>query len=466
MKKEIPVIKNEIYTVNIDALGYEGEGIGRIDDFTIFVKGAIQGEEVQIKILKVNKNFAVGKIMEIIQKSASRAQPICPIYNRCGGCQLQHLKYEAQLEFKKKRVEDCAQRIGKLPIARDGISGVKIHETIGMDTPYRYRNKTQLPISSKNGEVMMGFYAPRSHDIIPMDKCYIQHEAFDNIVKIVKTWAEKFNIPTYDEKTGQGILRHLMVRKSFKTGEVMVVIVVNSKKLPYVLELINSLKTNVIDLKSIIQNVNKNDTNVILGQKCITLFGQDKIVDTIEDFKFDISPLSFFQVNPVQTEILYKKVLEYADLKGDEIVFDAYCGTGTISLFLSQKAKRVYGIEIIEEAIDNAKANAIQNGVVNAEFIVGESETVIPELIHKGISADVVVVDPPRKGCALSLLEAIATMNPKKIIYVSCDPGTLARDLNILKTLGYEALEIQPVDMFPQTAHVESVALISWQKRV
>lgn len=457
MKKEIPVFKNEIYTVNIDGLGYEGEGIGRIDDFTIFVKGAIQGEKVEIKILKVNKNFAVGKIVEITKKSVNRVEPICPIYNRCGGCQLQHLKYEAQLNFKKQRVEDCTQRIGKLKLAKDGLDGIKIHDTIGMDFPYRYRNKAQLPIGSKNGEVTIGFYSPRSHDIIPMDKCYIQQVVFDNIVKIVKTWAEKYCISTYDEKTGQGILRHLMIRKSFKTGEVMVVIVVNSKKLPYADELINILRENISDLKSVIQNINKNDTNVILGKKCTTLFGQDKIVDTIKDFKFDISPLSFFQVNPLQTEILYKKVLDYADLKGNEIVFDAYCGTGTISMFLSQKAKMVYGVEIIKEAIDNAKANAIQNGVVNTEFIVGEAEAVIPELIAKGISADVVVVDPPRKGCALSLLEAITTMKPKKIIYVSCDPGTLARDLSILDKLGYETLEIQPVDMFPQTAHVENI---------
>ncbi len=340
MKKDIPVIKNENYTVNIDALGYEGEGIGKIDDFTIFVKDAIEGEQVQIKILKVNKNFAFGKIIKIIKESENRVNPICPIYNKCGGCQLQHLKYEAQLDFKKKRAEDCIERIGKLKIARDEHSGIDIHETIGMETPYRYRNKTQLPIGSKNGEVMIGFYSPRSHDIIPMQQCYIQQVAFDGIMEMVKTWMKKYKIPIYDEKTGQGILRHLMIRRSFKTDEVMVVIVTNSSELPYADELIHILREKIRDLKSVIQNINTKTTNVILGQKCNTLFGQDKIVDTIEGLKFDISPLSFFQVNPVQTEILYRKVLEYADLKGSEIVFDAYCGTGTISLFLSQKAKR------------------------------------------------------------------------------------------------------------------------------
>jgi 23S rRNA (uracil1939-C5)-methyltransferase len=252
-----------------------------------------------------------------------------------------------------------------------------------------------------------------------------------------------------------------MVRKSFKTKEIMVVIVTNSNELQYSEELIHDLRENISDVKSVILNVNTKATNVILGQKCKTLFGQDTIVDTIEDFKFEISPLSFFQVNPVQTEILYRKVLEYADLKGNEIVFDAYCGAGTISLFLSQKSKKVYGVEIIKEAIDNAKANATKNAVKNTEFIVGQCEVVIPQLISKGIKADIVVVDPPRKGCAQSLLEAIATMNPKKIIYVSCDPGTLARDLRILDNLGYTALEVQPVDMFPETAHVENVALIS-----
>ncbi|WP_026883760.1 23S rRNA (uracil(1939)-C(5))-methyltransferase RlmD [Clostridium akagii] len=460
MKKNVPVLKNETYTINIDAHGYEGEGIGRIEDFTIFVKNAIAGEQVQTQILKVNKNFAFGKIIKIIKKSENRDQPICPIYNKCGGCNLQHLKYRAQLDFKKKRVEDCIERIGKLKIVSLGYDGINIHETIGMENPYRYRNKAQLPISNLGGEAVIGFYSPRSHDIIPMEHCYIQCEAFDDIIKLVKTWINKYNISTYDEKNGQGILRHLMVRKSFRTGEVMVVIVVNSNELPHSDELIHVLTENISDVKSVIQNINKKATNVILGQKCITLFGQDKIVDTIDGYSFDISPLSFFQVNPKQTEILYKKVLEYANLSGNEIVFDAYCGTGTISLFLSQKAKKVYGVEIIKEAIDNAKANAIENKIKNTEFIVGEAEEVIPQLINKGINAEVVVVDPPRKGCAQSLLEAIASMKPNRIVYVSCDPGTLARDLSILDGLGYETIEIQPVDMFPQTSHVENVVKI------
>jgi 23S rRNA (uracil1939-C5)-methyltransferase len=458
MNNNIPVEKNEIYTINIEALGYEGEGIGKIDDFTVFVKGAIDGEVVEAKIIKVNKNFAFGKLISIIKKSPNRVEPICEIYGKCGGCGLQHLSYEKQLNFKKKRVKDCLERIGKLNLNNNDIN---INETIGMENPYRYRNKVQLPVGNKNGEVVVGFYSARSHEIIPMKKCYIQHEVGDEIVALVKTWIKKHNISLYDEENGQGIIRHIMVRKAFKNGDVMVVIIANSNKLPYKEELIKLLQENIAQLKSIVLNINKNRTNVILGDRCETIFGEDNIVDSIGKFKFNISPLSFFQVNPVQTEVLYKKALDYADLRGNEIVFDAYCGAGTISLFLSQKAKRVYGVEIIKEAIEDAKKNAIQNNVQNVEFIVGQSEKVIPELISKGIRADVVVVDPPRKGCEKSLLEAIAKMAPEKIVYVSCDPGTLARDLGILNGLNYKVVEVQPVDMFPETGHVETVVLMS-----
>ncbi|SMC23341.1 23S rRNA (uracil1939-C5)-methyltransferase [Clostridium acidisoli DSM 12555] len=458
MKKNIPVEKNEVYTINIEALGYEGEGIGKIDDFTIFVKGAIDGETVEAKIIKVNKNFAFGKLTNIIKKSPDRVEPICEIYNKCGGCSLQHLSYGKQLQFKKKRVEDCLERIGKLKVNDE--NGIKINETIGMETPYRYRNKVQLPVGNKNGEVVVGFYSARSHEIVSMEKCYIQHEVGDKIVSLIKDWIKDNKISLYDENNGQGIIRHVMVRKAFKTGDVMVVIVANSNKLPHKEELIKLLQENINELKSIVLNVNKKRTNVILGDKCETIFGEDTIVDSIGKFKFNISPLSFFQVNPVQTEKLYEKALEYAALNGDEIVFDAYCGAGTISLFLSQKAKKVYGVEIIKEAIDDAKKNAIENNVKNVEFIVGQSEKVIPELINKGIMADVVVVDPPRKGCEKSLLEEIANMKPQKIVYVSCDPGTLARDLLILTDLEYKVVEVQPVDMFSQTSHVETCSLL------
>lgn len=477
MSKVIPVEKNKEYVLDINGMGYEGEGVGKIEDFTVFVPGALIGENVKVIIVKVNKNFAFGKLTDVIKKSKYRTEAICSIYKRCGGCQLQHFSYGAQLKFKKQRVEDCIKRIGKLKIKelepRDNEGSqnnsnninpsegdIVIHDAIGMDSPYRYRNKVQLPVGEKNGEVKIGFYAQRSHEIIHMDECGIQDEAADKVVKLIKEWIEKYSIKTYNEEEHNGIIRHIMIRKAFKTNEIMVVVVTKTKELPHKDELIDLIFRNINGIKSIIQNVNDKKTNVILGEYSKTLWGSDTISDYIGEFKFNISPLSFFQVNPIQTEILYNKALEYANLTGNEIVFDAYCGTGTISLFLSQKSKRVYGVEIVPEAIENARVNATENNVENVEFIVGQSEKVIPELIAKGVKADVVVVDPPRKGCEKILLESIAKMQPKRIVYVSCDPGTLARDLAILGELGYKTSEIQPVDMFPQTAHIETVALI------
>ncbi|GAA0115062.1 23S rRNA (uracil(1939)-C(5))-methyltransferase RlmD [Clostridium senegalense] len=448
------VEKNKEYIIKIENSGHQGEGVGKIDNFTVFVEGALKDETVKIKLIKINKNYGVGKLIEVLSSSESRTEPVCSTYKRCGGCNLQHSTYEAQLSFKTERVRDVIKRIGKL-------EDVKIHNTIGMENPYNYRNKVQLPVGkNKDGEVVVGFYAPRSHDIINMECCYIQDEVGDKVIKVVKEWIKKFNIETYDEKTNSGIVRHIMIRKGFKTEEVMVVIVTNGNSIPYLEKLVSMLKDDIEGIDSIIQNINNKQTNVILDQKCKTLYGKDTITDFIGEFKFNISPLSFFQVNSIQTEVLYNKALEYADLQGDEIVFDAYCGTGTISLFLSQNAKKVYGVEIIPQAIQNAIKNAEENNVTNTEFIVGEAENEIPKLIEKGIKADVVVVDPPRKGCEESLLHSIAKMAPKKIVYVSCDPATLARDLNILQQLGYKTLEIQPVDMFPQTAHVETVALL------
>lgn len=456
MKGNIPVLKNAEYELNIDNMGYEGEGVGRIDDFTVFVPEALTGEKVKVKILRVAKSYAFGKLIDIIEPSAYRIQPVCAINKRCGGCQLQHLSYEGQLVFKKKRVEDCLKKISKFDI-----KSLIIHDTIGMDNPYRYRNKVQLPIGMENSELRIGFYAKRSHEIIDMQECFIQDEVADKVVKLTKEWINDCNIPVYDEKHHSGILRHLMIRKALRTGEIMIVLVTNGDTLPCSDKFISIMKENISGLKSIVQNINTQRTNVILSDKCITLWGNDTITDYIGSFRFNISPLSFFQVNPVQTEVLYSKVLEYAGLTGNETVFDAYCGTGTISLFLSRSAKKVYGVEIVPQAIENAIQNAEMNGVLNAEFLEGASEKIIPELISKSIEADVVTVDPPRKGCDRSLLEAIADMTPKKIIYVSCDPATLARDLAVLDTMGYKTQEVQPVDMFPQTAHVECVVLIT-----
>ena len=332
-----------------------------------------------------------------------------------------------------------------------------------MDEPWRYRNKVQLPIGMVNGELKIGFFAPRSHEIIDMETCLIQDEVADKVVELTRQWIKKNNIKPYNVDGNYdetGILRHIMIRRGFTTNEVMVVLVTNGIKLPNKEEFVQLMVNNIPGIKSIVQNVNSKPTNVILGQECITLWGEPTISDYIGDFKFNISPLSFFQVNPIQTEVLYGKALEYAQLTGDETVFDAYCGTGTITLFLSQKAKKVYGVEIIPQAIENANINAKENNVNNVEFFVGESEVVIPDLINKGVKADVVVVDPPRKGCDVKLLNAITNIDAERIVYVSCDPSTLARDLAILEENGYKTLEVQPVDMFPQTAHIENVALL------
>ena len=451
------VEKNKEYIFDIISQGYEGEGIAKIDNkYPIFIEGALKGEKVKVRIVKVNKNFAYGKLMEVLEASEERVNPPCAIYKRCGGCKLQHASYKAQLDFKWDRVKDCVSKIGKLDPSI-------VKYPLGMEEPWRYRNKVQLPIGLINGEVKIGFFAPRSHDIIDMESCLIQDEIGDKVVKLTREWIEKFNIRPYNvdgEYDEKGIVRHIMIRRGFTTNEVMVVLVTNGENLPHKEEFVDLMVKNIPGIKSIIQNINSKKTNVILGLESKTLWGEDTISDYIGDFRFNISPLSFFQVNPIQTEVLYGKALEYANLTGNEEVFDAYCGTGTITLFLSQKAKKVYGVEIIPQAIDNAWINAKENKVENVEFFVGESEVVIPDLINKGVKADVVVVDPPRKGCDKKLLDAITNIDAKKIVYVSCDPSTLGRDLKVLEENGYKTLEVQPVDMFPNTAHIENVALL------
>ncbi|WP_288678832.1 23S rRNA (uracil(1939)-C(5))-methyltransferase RlmD [uncultured Clostridium sp.] len=451
------VEKNKEYIFDIISQGYEGEGIAKIDNkYPIFIEGALKGEKVKVRIVKVNKNFAYGKLMEVLEASEERVKPPCAIYKRCGGCKLQHASYKAQLDFKWDRVKDCVSKIGKLDPSI-------VKYPLGMEEPWRYRNKVQLPIGLINGEVKIGFFAPRSHDIIDMESCLIQDEIGDKVVKLTREWIEKFNIRPYNvdgEYDEKGIVRHIMIRRGFTTNEVMVVLVTNGETLPHKEEFVDLMVKNIPGIKSVIQNINSKKTNVILGLESKTLWGEDTISDYIGDFRFNISPLSFFQVNPTQTEVLYGKALEYANLTGNEEVFDAYCGTGTITLFLSQKAKKVYGVEIIPQAIDNAWINAKENKVENVEFFVGESEVVIPDLINKGVKADVVVVDPPRKGCDKKLLDAITNIDAKKIVYVSCDPSTLGRDLKVLEENGYKTLEVQPVDMFPNTAHIENVALL------
>ncbi|MEG0181103.1 MAG: 23S rRNA (uracil(1939)-C(5))-methyltransferase RlmD [Peptostreptococcaceae bacterium] len=446
----VPVEKGLEYTLEIVSTGSEGEGVGKIDNFTVFVPGAIKGETVKVSIIKVTKNYSIGKIEEIITPSENRVEPTCKIYKYCGGCNTQHIGYKAQLEMKRQKVEDAVRRIGK-------IEDIEILPTIGMEDPLRYRNKVILPVGKDSDKVKIGFYAPRSHSIIDMEVCDIQHIIADKVSFIVRKWATDNNIAIYNERAESGNLRNIMVRYGYTTKEAMVVIVTKEKKIKFMDKLVKDITEALPEVVSIIQNVNPKNTNVVLGKQCKTIWGKDTIEDYVGDIKFSISPLSFFQVNPVQTKTLYNKALEFADLKGDEIVFDAYCGAGTISLFLAKKAKKVYGVEIIEEAIENAKENAKINSIENVEFFAGEAENIIPKMIKEGIVPDVVVVDPPRKGCDVKLLDAIAKAAPKKIVYVSCDCSTLARDMKVLTELGYSAEKVQPVDMFPMTSHVETV---------
>lgn len=451
------VEKNKEYILDIINIGYEGEGVAKVDGYPIFIEGAILGEKVKVLIVKAKKSYAYGKILEILESSKDRVEPKCKIYKRCGGCSIQHMDYKKQLDYKFERVKDCISKIG-------GLSSELVRYPLGMDNPERYRNKVQLPVGIVKGELNIGFYAQRSHNIIDLETCLIQDRIADKVARLTKEWIIEYNISAASIDgifNKSGLIRHIMIRKGFTTNEVMVVLVSTKEKVPYINEFINKIKDNIEGIKSIILNVNKEETNVILGQKCITLWGEDTITDYIDKFKFNISPLSFFQVNPTQTEVLYSKALEYAELTGEETVFDAYCGTGTITLFLSQKAKKVYGVEIIEPAIINANENAKINNIKNAEFFVGKSEEVIPSLIEKGIKPEVIVVDPPRKGCDIKLLEAIAKVKPDRVVYVSCDPSTLARDLRILEEKGYKTETVQPVDMFPMTSHVENVVKLT-----
>ena len=444
--------KNEEYIVDIVDIGQGGVGIGKYNGFTVFVDGGLINDKIKVRINKSKKNYAVGDIVEIIEDSPFRVKRKCSDnLKECGGCQIQELDYQKQLDIKTNEVKQVISRIGKL-------DEVVIHNTLGMENPVRYRNKAQFPIQKVNNNPLIGFYKKKSHDIIPTDKCIIQHEINDKIMKIIKTYINAYKVSVYDEKTHTGVLRHLVTKIGFKTNEVMVVLVSNGRKLPYLKELASVLKENVPGFKTLVVNVNREKTNVILGKENIVIYGDGKINDYIGELVFEISPLSFFQVNPVQTEVLYNKALEYADLKENDTVFDIYCGIGTISLFLAQKAKKVYGIEIVEDAIKDAKINANLNNLDNVEFYVGKAEEVVPKMYKEGKTANVVVVDPPRKGCDEKVLDTIVSMKPDRVVYVSCNPSTLARDLAYLDERGYKCLEVQPVDMFPHTMHVESVA--------
>ena len=446
--------KNDLVTLEITDLGSSGEGIGKVDGFTLFVKDALIGDVIQAKIIKLKKNYGYGRLMEIVTPSPARVEARCLKARACGGCQIQPLDYEKQLEYKENKVGGLLERVGKI---RDYV----MEPIIGMEEPWHYRNKAQFPVGKdKDGKIITGFYAGRTHSIVPLDKCFIQHPLNEQIMSIVQRWMEEFNISSYDEVSHKGLVRHIFTRIGKYTGEVMVCLVINGKKIPKEAELIERLK-QIPGIKSICLNVNRENTNVILGKDIQCLWGQPYITDKIGEIFYRISPLSFFQVNPIQTQKLYATALEYAGLTGKETVWDLYCGIGTISLFLAQAAKKVYGVEIVPEAIRDAQENARLNHIENAEFFVGKAEEVLPEQYEKNsVYADVIVVDPPRKGCDEKLLACMVQMAPETIVYVSCDPATLARDLNYLSNHGYKVKKVRCTDMFPHSVHVETVCCL------
>ena len=470
--------KGDVLTVTIEDLSDEGLGIGKADGYALFIKDTVVGDECKVKIMKAKKNYAFAHLEEVIKPSSFRITPLCKNAKACGGCQLQAMSYEAELAFKENKVKNNLIRIGGF--SEDFIESIK--ETIvGMDTPFRYRNKAQYPIGyDRNGNLVAGFYAGRTHDIIPNTDCLLGREINKNILECILSFMSKEKISAYDEKTGKGLLRHVLIREGFTSGEIMVCLIVNAKSLPKEEQLCETLIKEVPAIASICLNVNLKDTNVIMGDETRVLWGKETIEDELDKVKFKISARSFYQINPVQTERLYKKALDYASLSGKESVWDLYCGIGTISLFLARKAGKVYGVEIIPEAIADAKENAKLNGITNAEFFVGKAEEVLPEFYEKQkkeseaeklsdsdkdiqfmIHPDVIVVDPPRKGCDEKCLETMLKMEPERIVYVSCDSATLARDLKILCEEKYELKAWQCYDQFSRTVHVETVVSLS-----
>lgn len=446
-----PVKKNDRITVYIEDLTHDGNGVAKIDGYPLFIQGALPGETMEVHVLKTLKNYGFAKIIEILTKSPDRVDAPCDYFAQCGGCQLQHLSYEGQLKWKQSMVENVMKRLGKID--------APVHPVKGMDEPWHYRNKSQIPFAqSETGEIVAGFYKTKSHSIVNMERCLIQNGEADTVMADLKRELMVLGVRPYDEASHQGMLRHVVVRKGRSTGEVMIVLVTKLKKFPQKDEVIAKIRELVPNVTSIVQNVNGEKTNVIFGNDMFTLWGKDTIEDTIGNVRFEISARSFYQVNPIQTEVLYKQALDYAQLEGNERVIDAYCGIGSISLFLAQKAGHVMGVEIVEQAIEDAKRNAELNGFTNTYFEAGPAEEVIPRWYAEGKGADVLVVDPPRKGCDEALLNTIIEQKPKRVVYVSCNPATLARDLRILEDGGYKTQEVQPVDMFPHTTHCEAVA--------
>ena len=447
--------KNDLASVRIEDMSHDGEGVGKLQGFPLFVKDTVIGDLAEVKILKLKKNYGYARLEKLLEKSPDREEPRCPLARRCGGCQLQAMKYEKQLEFKYRKVVNNLERIG-------GLKGIQVFPVLGMEDPWRYRNKAQIPVGyDRDGKLIYGFYAGRTHVIIRQEDCLLGSEVNGEIMETVTAFMKQYGISAYREESHQGLLRHVLIRRAWATGELMVCLIINGKDLPEKEKLVEKLK-KIPGMKSISLNLNREKTNVILGKEQVNLFGPGYITDKIGEVSYHISPQSFFQVNPLQTKKLYETALEYAGLTGKEQVFDLYCGTGTISLFLAQKAAFVRGVEIVPAAVENARDNAALNGMENTEFYVGKAEEVLPRLYREeNVRADVIVVDPPRKGCEESLLETMVKMEPSRIVYVSCDSATLARDLKYLSANGYTVEKVQPVDMFPMTVGVECVCRLS-----
>lgn len=447
--------KNDSVTVSVTDMGQDGEGIGKAEGYTLFIKDAVVGDKVRAKVIKAKKNYGYARLMEVLEPSPDRVEPRCSCARQCGGCQIQALSYQRQLQFKEEKVRNVLERIG-------GFEKISLQPIIGMENPYRYRNKAQFPIGTdREGRPIAGFYAGRTHTIIPQEDCVLGVRENKAILEVILGFMEEFSIPAYREEEGSGLVRHVLIRYGFATKEIMVCVVINGDRLPKA-EILAERLADIAGMTSISINKNKQKTNVILGKEVEVIWGRPYIEDVLDGVRYQISPLSFYQVNPVQTKVLYEKALQYAGLHGTETVWDLYCGIGTISLFLARQAGKVYGVEIVPQAIEDARRNAALNGMENVEFMVGKAEEILPEKYEKeGVSADVIVVDPPRKGCDPELIHTMLQIRPKRIVYVSCDPATLARDLKLLCAGGYKLQKVQPVDQFPHSVHVETVVLLS-----
>ena len=453
----MPVEKNKEYEVEIIDNGYEGEGIAKINDFTIFIQGAIKGEICKILIVKVNKSYAFGKLLEVIKKSENRVETDCKTYKRCGGCSLRHLKYEETLNLKRNIVQNLVDKTMQ--------NSIKVHNVIGMQNPFHYRNKLQYPVGRDNkGNLVMGVFANRTHQIIPVENCLIQNQEAEKVAKSIFNFIKENNVSVYDENSRSGAIRHIIVKIGFKTNEIMCILVSNERKIKQERELVNKIVAEFPNVKTIVKNINSKNTNVILGKENITLYGDGFIQDKLENFTFKISPMSFYQTNPIQTEVLYNKAIEFAKLDKEDILCDLYCGIGTIGIFASNKVKKVYGIEIVLEAVETAKENAKINNVDNIEFIVGDVEKSFKELIEvREIHPTAIIVDPPRRGLDATTMNKILDLEVNKFVYVSCNPATMVRDLKMLEEK-YQVKELQPVDMFPYTNSVECVAALKLKK--